>query len=335
METNKTKFAVIAATVIVILCMAFIIKRQHDSIKSQEAMMEKTMVEFRELKDGSVRSQAQYTKDLEAWAKQNKIDLAPIQKDIADLDAKMIGISTLLTSTPGYKGTNLSSSSQVPRPSGPGPQIITCPPGGSVECPDTFGYGSNAQVLKLGEPFSNGTSIPFGQAEFRAWESKPWSLEVYPRTYSVTTVLGQDEDGRHYTYHKFAIQTNGQTYPVKIDESKFVEELPESEFRFSPRLYLGVDVGAQVYPLPNAEVAPNIQVALFSLGRTKIQPDFTFVGLGVSYESQAQTMGVMLTPFSYNIGNHIPLVDNMYVGPSVSVNMTGGVTVAGGIRVGL
>lgn len=336
MQTNNLKkFGIALAIIGLILGMAFIIKRQNDTIKAQEAMVEKSLVEFRELKDGSVRAQAQYTKDLEAWAKQNKIDLGPIQDDIKNLDAKMIGISTLLASTPGYKGTNLPSTGKVPRPEGPSPVIVPCPSGGSVECPDTFGYGSNTQVLKLNEPFSDGKSIPFGQTEFRAWEKDPWSLEIYPRTYSVTTVLGQDEDGRHYTYHKFAIESDGKSYPVKINESKFVEELPDADFHFSPRLYLGVSVGAQVYPEPNAEVIPNVQVSLFSYGQTKVRPDWTFVGLGVGYESQSQSMGVLLTPIGYNVGNHLPLIENLFVGPSISVNTQGGVSVMGGLMVGL
>lgn len=337
MESNKLKtFGIVAAVILVILGMAFIIKRQHDSLSARDALIEKSTIQFKELENGIVRSQAKYSEDLEAWAKKNRIDLTPIQNDLKNLDAKVIGISTMLGSTPGYHGTNLPSSSTVPRPDAPGPVIVPCPSGGTVECPgDKFGFLSNVQTLVLSEPLPGGKPAPFGSVEFRAWEAKPWTLTVTPRTYSVTSVLGQDEEGRHYTYHQFAIKADGVSYPVKISESEFVEELPEAEFRFSPRLYLGVDFGAKVYPEPRAEVAPNLEVALFSYGQTTKNPDFTFLGLGASYQTQSETLGAVVTPVAYNVGNHLPLIDNLYVGPSIAADTGGGVLVLGGLKAGL
>lgn len=335
MNTDSLKkFAIIGAIILLMLTLAFVVKQQHDTIVAQRAMVEQTLVEFKELKDLSVRSQAQYSIDLEKWAKQNKLDLDPIKEDLSNLNAKLMGISTVLVATPGFKGTNISSTSTTPH-TGVGTNEVICPSGDKIPCPDPFGYAANVQTLKLQEPFSNNPNVPFGEVEFKTWEAKPWSVKIYPRNYSVLTVIGQDEEGRHYTYHKFAIESNGQKYPIKIDSSKFVEELPEASFRFNPHMFLGVDVGATVRPTLRAEVAPNIQVALFSHGKTKKQSDWTFLGLGASYQSQAKELGLIVTPVAYNLGNHLPLVDNLFVGPSLSLDTAGGLTVGGGLHVGL
>ena len=40
-------------------------------------------------------------------------------------------------------------------------------------------------------------------------------------------------------------------------------------------------------------------------------------------------------PFSYNVGKPVPLINNTYVGPVISVGTDANVYVGGGIRVGL
>lgn len=339
MEEKRSwaKIGMIAGAVVLLAVLLLIVKWQHDVINDQKSFI----VEMKQLRDDIVRAQAQQVskKDLEDFAKNSNIDLKPIREDLSKLDAEIKGISNVLVSTPGFSGTNMASSSTVPRPDVGvgGPTVVPCPNGGSVECPnsDPFGYQSNSQVLVIREPFSDGTKVPFGETQFKAWQPAPWELKIYPRTYSVTTVLGEDEDGRHYTYHKFTIASNGKTYPVKIDNAKFVEEKPEAKFRFNPRLYMGVDVGAYVHPTPAAEVFPNLQVSLFSYGKTKTAPSWTFAGLGLGYASQAKELGVIVSPVNYNIAQHLPLVENLHVGPSLMVNTSGGVAILGGLRVGL
>src|SRR3990167_1701729 len=296
---------------------------------------------MKQLRDDIVRAQAQQLskKDLEDFAKKSNIDLEPIREDLSKLDAHIKGISSILVSTPGFAGTNIPSTSTVSRRDGgvDRPAVIPCPNGGTVECPnpDPFGYQTNSQVLVLNEQFDGKTKLPFGDVQFNAWRQNPWELNIYPRRYSVTTVLGEDDEGRHYTYHKFTITSNGTTVPVKITDAKFVEEKPESKFRFNPRLYMSVDLGTHVHPAPLAEVLPNLQVSLFSYGKTKLGPSWTFAGVGLGYASQSNELGVVVSPVNYNVAQHLPLVENLHVGPSVMVNTSGGFAILGGLRVGL
>lgn len=335
MSSPWVKVGIIGGAIVLVATLLLVLKWQHD-IMEHQSTIDKSFVEMKQLSDNIARAQARYVtaQDLEKFAKQNNVDLKPIRDDLANLDAQIRGLSVAVVATPGYHGQNLSSSSTTPREGGAPSTTVPCKDG---VCPnvDPFGYGSNVQSFAINEPLGDGTNVPFGETKFRAWQDRPWEVRVYPRSYSSTTVLGEDENGKHYTYHKFSIVTNGKTYPVKVTEAKFVEEAPDSSFRFSPRLYLGVDAGTYVNPLPKAEVTPNMQISLFSYGRTKVSPTWTLLGIGLGYESQASRLGVIVSPVNYNVGKHLPLVENLFVGPSVSVDTEGSFAVMGGLRVGL
>lgn len=337
---DKTKLAVMAGGVVVVGALGTLVWWQHSELAHQREALEDSVVQMKQLKDDIVRSQSQYAskQDIENFAKNNGVDLRPIQDDLASLDAQIKGIQNVLVSTPGFVGTNIGSSSVVARTDAPAVlTTIPCPNGGSVQCPnsDPFGYLKSAQVLALNEPFSNGTAVPFGETQFHAWDPKPWDIKIYPRQYSVTTVLGEDENGRHYTYNRFTITSNGKVYPIKIADSKFEEEKPDSKFSFNPRLYMGMDVGTYVHPAIKPEVIPDLEVSLFSYGSTKINPSWTFVGVGVGYASQEHSLAVVLSPVNYNVAQHLPLVKNLHVGPTIALNTSGGFAILGGIRVGL
>lgn len=329
-SSKNVKIGIILGTATLILVLLLIIKWQRDLIEKQEGI-EKSLVEMKDLGNGIVRSQSQYVtkKDLEKITKSN-IDLKPIENDLKKLNAEIKGLSIILASTPGYYGANIPSSYVTPRkdlPNQPYPDV-------KID-QDLYGYLNTAQGLRLNEPFNFQQQVPFGDVEFRAWEKNPWTLNVYPRNYSVVTVLGQDEEGQNYMYHKFSITSNNKTYDVKLNSAKFIQKYPESKFRFLPRLYLGVDAGVYVAPDLGPAISPNLGIAMFSIGKTKLHSDWTFATVGVGYEAYKDKFNVNLSPANYNLGNHLPLVDNLLVGPSVSLDFKKNFAVMLGVRVGL
>jgi hypothetical protein len=319
------KYILAVIAVLAIVGLLIVVKYQHDEL-DRSAALQQNLAEVKQLGDGIIRAQSSYVtkEDLEKILAANKVDISPIKKDLEDLDAKLKSVSTVTVITPGSTQQNIPSTDTRPRTDA------------SVNVSnDPYGYLRNSQILSLNEPLANGTQVPFGQTQFNAWEPKPWTLNIYPRKYSVTTVTGEDEDGKQYTYHKFNIDTQGKSYPIIISDAKFVQEYPEASFKFNPKLFLGLDVGTYIHPALAAEVMPNLQLSLFSYGQSKHNPTWTFLGLGLGYMSQAQNLGVMISPFMFNIGEPLPLVENLYVGPTVAVNTSGGFAIMGGIKVGL
>jgi hypothetical protein len=341
MKDLKLKIALGIAIALLLAAAVFIIKGQFDAAANR-ARMQQDVIEMKQLQDGVVRAQSKYvTKDdFEKFADGMEIDLDNIQDDLDNFDADMKLLSKSVASSKGYRASGLPSSGVRPRPVDPNNPVPTCPDG--TTC-DQFGYLTNSQMLALHEPFSDKLRVPIGDVTFDAWKEKPWSVNVLPRQYKLHTVLGQDEDGRHYVYNRFQIQVDGKTHNVPIEQSEVVERLPEAEFRFDPHLSLGVAIGPSIStgntdpdePSVRAEVMPALDVSLFSYGETRVYPDWKFIGIGVGYEAQNQNMGIILNPADYNVGKHLPLMNNLYLGPTVGVDLGGSVFVGGGIRVGL
>ena len=317
----KTKVGIAAFIVAIFAGLLLVIKYQHDTLTKQKAIAA-SIIEQRNLIDGIQRAQTQYAtkKDIERYSKEVGVNLDPIKKDLKNFDAKIEAISTLKVFNKGLKAKHKASDKTIKRPVE------------DVQDAD-YGYLKKAQLLKLNEPFENNT-VPWGEVSFSAWREKPWDLEVYEREYFVVNVLGTDEDGRHYVYNKFTVNTNGKEYAVDISESKFVEEYPKGSLSFNPRLYLGIDGGGYVTRIDYAFM-PNIGMSLASYGKTKVSPDWIFFNFGLGYEANKGLPALSLSPINYNVGTHIPLINNTYIGPSVSVNINTDVFVSLGLRVGL
>jgi hypothetical protein len=332
----KYKAAIATGAILLIAILLFIIKQQRDIISRQQ-YAEQSVVEMKKLRDDIVRAQANYatTKDVERIIKDSGADIAVIKDDLSKLGAEIKGVSTVVAERPKVHIVNLPSTNTTP-----GPETTTtiaeCPDGSSVECPnpDKYGYLSNQQWLRLDEPFENKT-VPLGDVGFSAWKEKPWELKLAERKYTVVNVLSTNDDGRHFVHSKFTVETDGKKYAVPISESKFVEVLPKPEFRFSPRLYMSVDLGVKANPPAHLELIPNLQLMMFSYGETAVNPEWTFLGLGIGYEAVENGISLVVSPINYNVGRHLPFVENIHLGPSVAIDPDGNFSVLLGLRVGL
>jgi hypothetical protein len=333
MNDWKLKAGIVGAVILVIAVLLFIIKNQHDMIQQQKIMQE-SVVQMKQLQNDVVRSQAEYVskKDLEAFAKHAGVDLGPIQDDVKKLGAQIQGISNSVVRTSGMHKENIASSAVVPRTDKP--QIEKCPDGTVCPNADPFGYQQNSQKLDLSESFS-GKSVPWGNVKFSAWKDKPWDLVVEPRVYSATTVVSVDDNGRHFAHNELTINVKGKKYTIPIEHSEFAEIYPSESFHWSPHFYLGYDFGVLANPPVRFEMIPNLQLSLFSYGKTKMLPSWSFLGIGVGYEIEYSALALVISPVNFNVGKYIPFMSNVYVGPTVSIDAAGNVGILGGIRVGL
>jgi hypothetical protein len=325
-KTNwKTKVSIGVGIAAVLGSLLFIVKTQNDIIQKQNSI-EKSFIEQKRISNDITRAQSSLMtkKDLKKFAAENEIDLDPIKKDLRKLGAKVEGIQTVRVYTTGYSGTNISSTGTTPNP-----DPVTIDPNN----PDPYGYLSRRQELSLTEPFGD-KDVPFGEVGFSSWKPKPWDVTVLPREYGVDTVVGVDEDGRHIPYTKLYVSVDGERHDIKVSETKWREVLPTSKFRFNPRLYAGIDGGAYLTRIGTA-VTPNVQVSLFSYGKTRTDPVWTFAGLGLGYEVVDDSFAFVLSPFSYNVGQHLPLVDNVHIRPTVLATPGGEFGIMTGLGFGL
>jgi hypothetical protein len=322
--SNKILMAIIS---MLIICFGgFLVYKQIETAQRLDEI-QKSVVETKQLVDNISRAQAQYAskEDIDAFAKQQNINIDAIKKDLETLNAEVKAIAGVTVVSRGQSGKEVPSTSVTPRPS----------PGTVDEKTDPYGYMRNTQHFALTEKFSN-VEVPFGTVGFSAWKEKPWEFNVPERKYSVTSVLGQDENGRHYSYSKFAIKSSGKTYDVKIDDNKFLEEYPKEKFHWlNPRLYMFANGGVGISQVPvKGEFTPGIAVGIMSYGKTRTNPSLSILHVGVGYGVINKTLEVSVSPLQYNLGNVLPLVKNTYVGPTIQINTQGNVTPGAGLSVG-
>lgn len=311
----------------------FIIYKQIE-ISNRQATIESSLVAQKELADNIMRSMSQYASkaDVEQFAKDQNVNLDAIKKDLETLNANLVAVNNVIVNSKSQTGTGQSSTHVTPNPDPPKPI--------DPNNPDPYGYLSHRQEFELNEQFDN-VAVPFGKVGFSAWKDKPWDYNIQARTYSLTNTIGTDENQRHYVYNKVTVKVGGKDYDLKIASAQTKEELPDAKFSFwNPRLYLGMDGGVRIATVPGAgpvrgEASPNVNLSIMSYGRYKNQPDISVLQVGVGYGIDAQRPNLSLTPIMYNIGKSIPLMNNLYVGPTVHVNTGGDVAVMGGVRVGL
>jgi hypothetical protein len=291
--------------ILIVGVLIWVIKTQNETIERLK-FIETSVVEAKDIGNGILRSQSSYVTKEDLNSSLKKLNLEDIKKDLNTLGAEVKSIHTVHVYTPGVYAKEIPTTEDGEKNPNPTTE-------------DKFGYLAVEQKLALHEPFSDKDKVPFGKVGFKAWEEKPWVLEIYPRKYRSITAIGENEDGRHYAYSRFEIDVNGKTHVVPISESKIIQEYPSKKFHWNPRIYLGID-GGVILSGPRAELTPNIGLSVLSYGSTKTSPDWSFMTLGVGYASQGRNLAFLLAPVNYNIAKHLPLMDNFHVGPSVSVD---------------
>lgn len=331
------KVLVALGLVLAIGALGLFVYNQNEKFK-KDLDIEKQIVLQKELLDKIVRSQSEYAskKDIEDFIAKSGMSVSAIKDDLSKLKATINAINVVTLSSTDQKATGVGSTGTGVK--NPNPPSTTPPATGSCAgaCinPDSFGYLSVQQTLSLSEKFGK-TTLPIGSVGFSAWQEKPWDLDIKGREYIISSVVGKDEDERSYFYSKVRVVIDGKDYDLPITSAKTKEEYPEAKFSFwNPRLFMGIDGGISL-PEASADYVPNISLALSSYGKYKKQPDFSIVQLGLGMSTINQNPKILITPVVYNVGNNIPLVQNLYVGPSFCFDNDGNIGAMIGLRVGL
>jgi len=326
--TLTTKILIILGAITVIGAIAFIVYRQQQ-IATQQTAIQTQMTSMQQLADGIIRSQSQWaTKDdLTNFANQNNLNLATIQADLDKLNAQLSSITQTTVDSTGQTASNVGSTSTTPNPAPP-----------PTTTPDPYGYLHNTQTLQLNEDFA-GTTVPFGSVGFSAWQAKPWQYTIQPREYSLTTIVGTDDQQRQTIYNKFSIKVDNKDYDVKITNSQTLQQYPQAKFSWwNPRLYLGLNGAIGLSSLPvKGDMTPSVSLSVLSYGQYLNNPDWTFANVGVGWETVANRPAVVISPVNYNIGKltgATGLIRNTYVGPTIQADTGGGVYLGAGLSVG-
>lgn len=294
-------------------------------------------VDGKTLADGTQQADAVITNvaGLDEAARRGGIDPAGVASAAAQQGQQPTGVASTVVQTPGAHRSGLGSSSSVPQARSPVEQgASAAPQTATTTSADPWGYQRAEQRLKLTEPFPCGLEVPWGEVSFQAWQERPWGVDVLPREYRVTVVLARGEDGTQSAYAKFRVTVDGKTFDPPV-RAELAYRLPEPSWHWGGKLYVGADGAIRVAPWGTGFGQVAVQLSLASWGQTRVLPDWAFLLIGGALDASSGRPSVLVTPAAWNAGKPIPMIDNLYVGPSVGLDVGGAWSVALGARVEL
>lgn len=318
-----TKILISIGSFLVLAALAFICYKQVE-ISTRQQAIEAQVISQKQLVDGIVRSQSSWaTKDdVDKFIKDNGLNLKAIQEDLDKLHAEITAATTIVVDSHGQYAGNLPSTNtggSNPKPS---------------DAPDPYGYLAKQQNLAINEDFGT-VKVPIGSVGFSAWQAAPWNIDIKAREYHVSNVVGTDENQKISVYSKFAVKVDGKTYDVPIKTAVTQQVYPTAKFSvFNPRLFLSTNSGVGVRTV-QGEFTPSVNVGIMSYGKYKTQPDFSVLQVGVGFGVVSRKPQVLVSPGAYNVGQHIPLMRNLYIGPTIGIGTDGNVFIMGSLAVAL
>ena len=297
---------------------------QEIKISNMQASTAQQMIAQKALVDNIMRGQSSYaTKDdINAFIKSNGDNLKAIQADLNTFHASVASVNVVQANSTGKVATNLpSSNTGTANPTPPAPATIACD-GKQIDCPtiDEFGYLQKQQNLDLTEPFGT-TNVPIGTVGFSAWQKDPWSVNIAPRQYNLTTVVGVDANDRQYFYNQMSIKQGDKTIDVPITTSITNKAYPSPKFSWwNPRAFLNFG-GSVDWGTIRGDANIGGTLGIMSYGKSLVSPDMSILQIGIGYEVISKKPALILTPVSFNVGQLLPkgLVDNTYLGPIISI----------------
>lgn len=170
---------------------------------------------------------------------------------------------------------------------------------------------------------AEGNSFPVSWVMFypNRPENEQWKTGTYPIEFHERIVLAEtdsaDENhrldviGETWIENNRNKETKGNQYPIKLNSFEWTRrELKDKKWNFNPRTSIGFNAGTTLFP--------SINLSFFSYGKTKGDMDWKFLTTGAGGNNDEWQLH--FSPASYNVGKPIPLIDNIFIGPYISID---------------
>lgn len=272
------------------------------------------------------------SKDVEGAAKDAGVDTDTVKRDAKSKGAELTGTNTTTFGPSGGTKTGLPSTTSTPVPPRVPPASSAAPTPPVTPVP-AHPFERTVERLDLHETYAGlSKPVPLGFVEFQASKPEgPWSQTLFPRRYTVATVLSTQEDGSHDVYSRVGLDVNGETFTLPIAKGLWTETRPEPKLRWSSKLYLGPSFGVSILPSLATSSSASLQFSIASYGQTTTLPSFAFGLLGVGFDFSQKKPVFAITPAAWNVGEPMPWIDSLYLGPSLLVTPDGTFSVVGTI----
>jgi hypothetical protein len=287
-------------------------------LNSIQNQIDKVGYEYQQLSDELARASSKMVtkQELDKFSKDLTLDIDKVRKDLNKLGLDLKALGVTVASIEANQDIDTGSDNSTPQD--PPDQPDTC------ELCDIHGYTASVESKDISI-----AGMPYAEVEFRASEDKPWSVFTDKIDVVVDTAVGEkDKDGRPMAfYHTIYLKNKSRPelvdkkYKLKITSSKFLElEDKPLEIRWwDPHIEIGIFNGMTIDDGVAYLGGAELGLSIMSYGKTSHNNILRFpvLGLGVS---TGVAPYLSFTPIQYNLGKQIPLIDDLWIGPSVVYN---------------
>jgi len=148
-------------------------------------------------------------------------------------------------------------------------------------------------------------------------EGKRWKVGTYPLEVHERITYSENEKTEHATVEAW-LENNrqkemkGKKFPVAVKSVEWYKRTPTEKFQwFNPRLSIGM-LGTL------DDLYPTVNLSWASYGWSKRDMRWRFLPMGIGGNSENGF--VQVSPFEYNIGYHLPIINNLFLGPYINWN---------------
>lgn len=172
------------------------------------------------------------------------------------------------------------------------------------------------EFTKIYRKDADGREFPIAWAMFQPNkpENKRWKTGAYPLEFYTDIIETEQKNGKFNRYAEINLmspgckESRGQIFKVNVKDIKWAKNpRTDKSFMFNPRLGFGGFVGSD-------DVYPGLDLSFFSYGKTHRDMLFRFLVVGAG--GNEDSFYGNIRPVEYNIGTLLPLVENVFMGPS-------------------
>lgn len=173
------------------------------------------------------------------------------------------------------------------------------------------------EFIKIYSKDTDGKKYPVAWAMYQPNQTpeKRWKTGTYPIEFHSKIIISENEQTSHslmqaWIENNQMKETKGNRYPITVKDIEWTKRLSTNKsWSFNPRISLSMMAG-------NDDIYPALSLSWFSYGRTKGDMDWRFFPMGIGGSGDETFMHVSL--LEYNVAKHIPLIDNMFIGPYIN-----------------
>jgi len=171
-------------------------------------------------------------------------------------------------------------------------------------------------ITNSGITSEDGTELPVAWAMYspNIDSEDKWTIGTYPLEIHENIILAENEDRLDVIVEAWAetdilTTTKDKKFPITIEKVSWTRREPTNSWMFNMRPSINFGISKTIYP--------SLSLSFFSYGKSDRDMNWRFLGIGIGRIDD--DLSLHFTPVEYNLGNNLPLIENLFGGLQYNV----------------